>query len=218
MNKIFDVDNKLFTALNKMWDLIILDLLWMLTVLLFVGPACTSLYYAIAKNIRRSRSYPGQTFWHSFKLNFKQAAIIGAMQIAAGLWIWYSYHFALAMAPESTFGQVYYWVVVFEFILFSMVSVYVYPVLSRFTMKTGKILKLSFYMSIRHFFSTTIYGVLGIVGVVLAWHYILFSPIVLVAPAIYMLVLSIPMEKVLRIYMPKKEDQDEATQDAWYYE
>lgn len=218
MNKIFDIDNKFFSTLAKMWDLLVLDVLWIISVLAFVGPACTALYYAVAKNIRKSRDYPGKSFWHSFKLNFKQAAILGVMQILCVLWIFYSYNFAMAMDESSYFGQVYYWVVVLEAILFAMVSVYIYPILSRFNMKIGAILKLALYMSIRHFFSTTIYGVLGLVGVYLCWQYILLSPIVLFAPALYVLILSIPMEKVLRRYMPKKEDQSENEQEAWYYE
>ena len=106
---------------------------------------------------------------------------------------------------------------IIQAVLFVMVSIYVYPVLSRFSMKTKDILKLSLYMSFRHL-PTTLFGMLGLVGVVLLGDYFLLSPIVLFAPAVYVLILSLLMERVLRVYMPKKEDQDEIEQEAWYYE
>ena len=62
------------------------------------------------------------------------------------------------------------------------------------------------------------FGLIGIVAIVLIGDYLLLSPFVLLAPAVYVLILSFMMEKVLRAYMPKKEDQDEIEQEAWYYE
>ncbi len=217
MNKLFDVDNKFFSTLSKVWDLIVLDLLWLLTVLIFIGPACTGLYYAVVKNIRKSRGYTGGTFFHSFKTNFKQAAVIGIFQIIIGFGLFVCYTFAINMNPDMYFGQIYYWVTVFLILVFAMVSIYVYPVLSRFTMKTGAILKLCLFMSVRHI-GTTLLGVVGIALVVFSWTMIVYSPLLLVAPAVYVFLLSFPMEKVLRRYMPKKEEQSEQEQEAWYYE
>ena len=217
MSKVFDVDNKFFSALSKIWDLMVVDFLWIITLPAFIGPACTAMYYAIVKNIRKSRGYPSKTFFHSFKQNFKQAAFIGIGQIVIAAGLIFSFLVAQGMNEKSYIGQVYYWLVIILAVLFVMVSIYVYPVLSRFSMKTKDILKLSLYMSFRHF-PTTLFGMLGLVGVVLLGDYFLLSPIVLFAPAVYVLILSLLMERVLRVYMPKKEDQDEIEQEAWYYE
>ncbi|MBO6064980.1 MAG: DUF624 domain-containing protein [Lachnospiraceae bacterium] len=217
MSKIFDVDNKFFSTLSKIWDLMVVDFLFIITLPAFIGPSCTALYYAIVKNIRKSRGYPSKTFFHSFKQNFKQAAIIGIGQLIIGGGLIFSYTFATAMDAKSYIGQVYYWLVLILAILFVMVSIYVYPILSRFTMKTKDILHLSLYMSFRHL-PTTMFGLIGIVAIVLIGDYLLLSPFVLLAPAVYVLILSFMMEKVLRAYMPKKEDQDEIEQEAWYYE
>ena len=217
MSKVFDVDNKFFSALSKIWDLMVVDFLWIITLPAFIGPACTAMYYAIVKNIRKSRGYPSKTFFHSFKQNFKQAAVIGIGQIVIAAGLIFSFLVAQGMNEKSYIGQVYYWLVIILAVLFVMVSIYVYPVLSRFSMKTKDILKLSLYMSFRHF-PTTLFGMLGLVGVVLLGDYFLLSPIVLFAPAVYVLILSLLMERVLRVYMPKKEDQDEIEQEAWYYE
>lgn len=217
MKNVFDVDNKLFSGMTKIWDLFVVDFLWIITVLAFFGPACTALYYTTVKNIRKSRGYTAQTYFHAFKTNFKQAAILGILQIVIVVGLVVGYQFAISMDENSYIGQVYFWVIILQAVLFAMVSVYIYPVLSRFDMKIGGILKLSLFMAFRHL-PTTIYGVLGVVGVLMCWEYIFLTPIVLIAPAIYVLILSLLMEKALRNYMPKKEDQSETEQQAWYYE
>lgn len=220
MSKIFDVDNKFFSTLSKIWDLMVVDFLFIITLPAFIGPSCTALYYAIVKNIRKSRGYPSKTFFHSFKQNFKQGSIIGIIQIIIGFGLFNCFRVAYdpdIMSKDSYFGQVYFWLCVIFTILFAMISIYVYPVLSRFTMKTRDILKLSLYLSFRHL-PTTLFGIAGIVAISLIGDLILLSPFVLIAPAVYVLILSFMMEKVLRAYMPKKEDQDEIEQEAWYYE
>ena len=84
MSKIFSVDNKFFTTINKIVDMMWLSILWSLCslpllFLLFtfmveqqivlllivllpiafitIGPASAALYYAIVKSVRRERSY-----------------------------------------------------------------------------------------------------------------------------------------------------------------
>ena len=217
MEKLFDVNNKFFTFMGKLFDLIVLNVLWVLTLVCFVGPACTGLYYAIAKNIRKDRDYATKSFFHSFKQNFKQASVIGILQIVIGFGLWWCYQFALAMDPNVTFSKIYFWAILVLIVLFIMMSIYVYPILSRFSMKTTAILKLALYMSVRHPL-TTIVGFAGIVIAIVYPALVFFSPLVLCVIGLYVLLLSFPMEKALRKYMPKKEDADENEQEAWYYE
>ena len=58
--KLLDVDGGFMTFMTKAGELIILTLVWMVSLIpvVTVIGATTSLYYAIVKNIRRSRSYP----------------------------------------------------------------------------------------------------------------------------------------------------------------
>lgn len=203
--------------MGKIFDLIVLSIMWVLTVLCFVGPACTGLYYAVVKNIRRDRDYTVKTFFHSFKENFKQASVIGIIQVIIGGGLVICYKFALAMDPNVLFAKIYFWAIVVLIVLFCMMSIYVYPILSRFSMKTTQILKLALMMSVLHPV-TTIVGLAGIVLAICFPQLVFFSPLVLCVAGLYVLVLSFPMEKALRRYMPKKEEVDENEQEAWYYE
>lgn len=218
MSKFFDVNNKFFTTLSKIWDLIILDIIFLIALFAFIGPACTALYYAIVKNIRRSRDYTWSTFWHSFKSNFRQGAVLGVLQLVVGAGLLFCYSFAVKMNPDVYIAQVYYWVTIALILLYFMISIYMYPLLSRFSMKNIEIIRMSLFLSFRHL-PTTILGMLGFAAVILFWDRgLMFSPLVLVAPSVYVFLLSFPMEKVLHKYMPKKEDLTEEEQMAWYNE
>lgn len=217
MNKIFDANNKFFSALSKVFDMMVLNFLWIVTVVAFIGPACTGMYYAVVKNIRRSRDYTARSFFHAFKINFKPAAILGIIQLLIGGGLVWCYEFAISMNPDAYVGQVYYWVVIVMGLLFLMCSVYIYPVLSRFDMKPFAIIRMSMYLSIRHI-PTSIAGAAGLVVSFYCLNYIFSSPLFLFVPVLYTFVISFPMEGVLRKYMPKKEDAGENEQEAWYYE
>ena len=103
MSKFFSVDNKFFSTVNKivdllwlsfLWSLISLPMIFIMIVFLFeydkvglyililfpisvitVGPASAALYYAVVKSVRRERSYATKCFFHALKTNFKQGAL-----------------------------------------------------------------------------------------------------------------------------------------------
>ena len=78
MGKLFDLDSPFIRALNRVADLMILNLV----VLFFVivpftgGAALTGMHYVLLKMVRNEETYVVKGFWKSFKLNFKQATII----------------------------------------------------------------------------------------------------------------------------------------------
>ncbi len=104
MAKLFNIENPLFTSINKFVDMIFLSLIVDLICLpaiftgimafdltdgfygimafifvlamALVGPAFTALYYASAKSVRRDRGYAVSEFFKAYKSNFKLGAII----------------------------------------------------------------------------------------------------------------------------------------------
>ena len=91
-------------------------------------------------------------------------------------------------------------------------TVYVFPILSRFTMKTVNMWKLAFVMGIR-FFPVTAVVVIGTAALVWIQIYILPIPCAAFIPGCWCFVVTFMMEKVLLHYMPKPDEGEE----AWYY-
>ena len=211
---IFNSENKFFSAMNKAWDVLVLNFYFILTVILGIGPAATALYYAIVKNVRRSRSYATKEYFRAFRDNFKQGFIIGIIQLICAASLYFCYEYAMAMRADSTFGQIYFAVWFLFTVLFVFISMYVYPVLSRFSLTIRKTLRMAFVLALRHLPTTIGITMILIVMGLLCY---LFYPAYLFAFAVYALLKSLLMEKILCRYTPKPEDGDTST-DAWYLE
>ncbi len=162
MGKLFDLDSPLMRALSKMADImwlniltllfavpLILEQLFFLGPVLFgdfefevsfviwawvfgiicsfpVGPALTGMHYVLLKIVRDEESYVTKSFFKSFKENFKQAAILQIIQfVVAGILL-----LDYLLMKDNT-GLYRYLVIAIALILY-MVSLYIFPLLSRF--------------------------------------------------------------------------------------
>lgn len=78
MKGLFNYNGYVFSALSKMGDLVILNIITFLFCIpiITIGPALTAAHYAALK-IKRNENYVLNNFWKSFKENFKQSTLIG---------------------------------------------------------------------------------------------------------------------------------------------
>ena len=78
MNRLFSLDGKLFHILSRIADLILLNVLWLLSSLpiITIGASTTALYYVMLKIVKNEDSYIIRSFFHSFFQNIRQSTII----------------------------------------------------------------------------------------------------------------------------------------------
>lgn len=209
----FSPDSSLMYYMTKAGWIIILNIVFLLSCLpvFTIGSACTSFYYAMMKSIRRDRGYPLLEYWSSFKRTFVQGTMV---TVLLGIWLAVLLHLwnvAVVMSGETgVFLQKIYLTL---FVLSGAVSCYLFPVMSRFTMKLSAMLKLSFVMAVR-FLPYTIVILAGTLGIGWIWFRFLPIPLILIWPGIWCMVITFMMEKALRKYMPAPKEGE----DAWYYE
>lgn len=230
--------------MGKLWDLLMLNLLWLglctfwfflffqfipqdsaaiFILLLFllqgltIGPATTALYYTVVKVIRRERGYMFRQFVSSFKSNFKQGAILGELYMIIAYILWIDYQYANALISEGNkFGMVYQIGANAIIVILTITLLYVFPILSRFSLKISGIFKTALMMGIRHFPFTILLALL--LGVCILGVFLL-PPVILLVPAPCCLVMSFLIEKIFKKYMPKSEGNPEETgKDEWYLE
>lgn len=216
MNGLFNMDNAFFTTIGKIVDIVIVSFLWtiLLIPIVTIGPATTALYYTMVKVIRKERGYLFREFFSSFKANFK----VGALST---LWVILFYIIILTdirISRDIEGIPGFLLVAVFNslLILITAMTIYVFPVLSRFKIKTKELLKTSLFMSMKHLPTTIL---LAVIILVFALAVYIFLPVVFIAPGLCMLVVSFLMERVFRKYMPEKSGESEGeypTRDEWY--
>lgn len=188
---------------------------------LLAGPASTAFYYTVVKVIRRERSYMFKEFIRSFKLNFKQGILLALVYVMFAALMLFDVDYSKQLSEQgSKYGSVMFgvFVVIGIFVLFTMI--YAFPLLSRFTVTLKHLFKWSFYISVRHIGWTLLMAVMFACTVIIMYFsFFAAPPLMLILPGIYTLVMSFPMEKVLKKYMPKEDGVDEEDGvDRWYNE
>lgn len=207
----FGYDGKAMNFLHKTGEIILVNIVFLLCCLpvVTIGPAITSFYYAMMKSIRRERGGPVKEFFHSMKRTLGRGTLL---TIGIILWIailWYGRQMVRANADEAvTFPLVLYDVVIAVSVC---ILIYLFPVFSRFEMKAGKMIQMSFVMSIR-FLPITVIVAAGSALIGLLLIYVLPIACILVVPGVWCYLVTFLMEKALLHYMPAAKPGEE----QWY--
>lgn len=223
MSSFFNPENKFFSTLGKVFDLLVLSLMWLIFCLpvITIGPASTAFYYTVVKVIRRERSYLFKEFFRSFKLNFKQGVIVTLIYVVLAVLMVIDIDFAMQLTQDgSKVGSALYGIFMVEALFVIFTLVYIFPVLSRFTVTIKHLFKWAFFMSMRHLGWTLLLVVLFVgTAVMMVLSFLYLPPLCIILPGIYTLLASLIIEKVFRRYMPKEEEGgEESGVDRWYNE
>lgn len=214
MGEFFNLDNPVFSAINKFVDMIFLSIVYIIICIpiITIGPATTALYYTVVKNIRRERGYPLREFFRSFKDNFKQGFVLtlifGAIYLV--LYVDLQYARSLTGSLASTARGIF----IGMLLIVMSINLYVFPYLSRFEAKTSLILKSSLFLAIKHLPSTILMLVVFLSGAYFTRNLVI---IIFIIPAATILIQSFMMERIFKKYMPEKSEEDsEKRLDEWY--
>ncbi len=214
MRKILTFEGPIIQFFHKTGELIIATMLFLLFCIpiITVGASITSFYYTVIKSVRRERGYVTAEFMRSLRRTLGRGSIL-----TVGMLAWFG---LLWLGKRQTNGHMA--LAYNTLIIVSIcVSVYIFPVLSRFEMNLTGIVKLSFVMSIRYFYYT-IPILIGTVLLVWFQYFYLPIPCIFILPGVWCYMVTFMMERALLGYMPAKEEVKEDSQsietDAWYYD
>ncbi len=229
MAKFFNPENAFFTTINKIVDTIWLSLLWTICSLplITIGPASCGLYYATVKVTRRNRSYVTKEFFKGFKQNFK-VGVPASIIFWVFAWVmWIDYQYSVALTENgSAMGNVYLVVFAAGALIEAFLLMWVFPVLSRFTVTLPQLFKSSLAISAKHFVRTLILILIAVFWALFIRVRLsaeeLFSLLTLVpfvAPGATSLIRSFIIEPVFKKYQGESAgDPEETGIDEWYRE
>ncbi len=216
MGNFFNMDNGFFTALGKFVDMIIISIVWLIMCIpvVTIGLSTTSLYYVVVKVIRRDRGYLVREFFHSFRTNLKSGIISGVLMILFFSVLFFDRKFATTLTGTQGFVLL----SIFNAMIFLLicVTIYIFPLLSRFSMGIRQLFKTALFMSMKHLPTTIL---LFIITAACGVGTYIIRPLILISPALCILLMSLLLERVFKKYMPKKSaDAESAGIDEWYLE
>lgn len=216
MNNFFSHDGQVIGILEKIGNVIILSVLWIICSIpvITVVASTASLYYAVVKTVRKEMGYPVKEFFRMFsKCILKGIALFVILAIFIAVLILgriYAGDENAVFLPSSAEARFILCVVYDALLVLTMLpGIYISPVLSRFKLRNTDILKMSFVMSIRYIYITAL--LIASIAVVLYLQYrILPMWTVVIMPGAMAYVLSFPFEYVMKRYIKvTKENEDE---------
>lgn len=156
MASIFEADSPLMRFLSRFADVMVLNVLFVLTSLpiVTIGASLTALNYTAMKLTAGTCESVRGDYLHSWRGNLKQATAIWALTLALGvvLWLWFVVAEYLNVPGGVRFvlyAMVY--LVTFRFVI---ALIYVFPYLAKFEGTTREVIRNARIMSLRHLFSS----------------------------------------------------------------
>lgn len=220
MDRFFNMDNKFFSVMGRVADLIILNVIFLICCLpiVTIGASLTALHYVTLKMARNEESYIVKSFFKSFKQNFKQATIINIIMLVIGAILYFDLHIVMGMS--GSLSQVLYIIFIAFAFLYLIVFLYIYPVLSKFYNSTKNTFRNAILMSIRHLPYTILMAVITIApaSVFLIQNIQVQSTVIML-----LLLMGFSLEafinghflaKIFDNYIPEQENSEDAQIDA----
>lgn len=159
MNSIFSMDNKFFSFMNRVADLIILNLLWLVCSipLITAGASTTALFYVAMKMVKGEESYITRDFFKSFRQNFRQGTVIWLIMLAAGVFL--AADIRIVSLSDISFKNYILPVFIFLVIVYSIILLYIFPLLARFENTTRNMFRNALLIGIRNLPYTILLGI-----------------------------------------------------------
>ncbi len=202
----------LFRFLNKMADIIILSIVFVLTCIpvVTIGTSGTALYYTVQKVVKRDHGYLLKEYFRSFKENFKQTLLIWLVMLLIAL----ASATAFLMLNEYRimgyfFGN-FFVIPGAILLLLAAYAIHVFAYIARFEGTTKDVLKTSAQIAIMNLPKTVACTIIFFASIV-AILYVL--PLFIIIPAVACLLINVMLESIYRKYMSDEELAAEEEKD-----
>ena len=222
MGKFFDLDSPFISFMNRVADLMILNIIYVLCCIpvITIGPATTALYYVTLKMVRNEESYIVKSFFRSFKLNFRQGLIMWLIDLVfIGVMVLdFSVLNGRIAGVENPGTPVFSFVRVALMVLAVLALftlTFTFPVLAKFDNTIKNTYRNAFLMSCRHFPTTLAAVALWAVAFLLGYlfpqllivHFlIMFSLVAFIASFLFV--------RAFDHYIPAQEAEEELPEES----
>jgi uncharacterized membrane protein YesL len=198
----FSYDGSFYTWTGKFFDLMAVSFFWLLGCLPIVtaGAAWSAMYSAVSRSVRQDIGTVGKKFWNAYRRDMKPSIPVW-LTFAGGILVLLLNIGILHSKTTGLFGLFFMMFYALCILILIMAACYAFPALSRFDMPAGWVIKVSFYMTFRHFPVSLL--LLLLFGV--SYLLILKIPLLVVfVPGIATLLSSFLIEPLLERHMPKE--------------
>ena len=209
MKKFFNLDSPFMIFLSNLTDVVILNVLCLVCCIpiITIGPSITAMHYVTLKMAREEEILVVKYFFKAFKENFKQAVLAWLGFLVITIVFFLDYRILKAMGLDNTKVLLMVIGAIYMFVCFT--TMYVFPLMARFSNPLKQTLKNALFMSILHIFKTVVMAVIYVIPfVLLPLHYnviLVFLLIGLSGPAY---INSFLWKSIFKKYEPEEEIEE----------
>lgn len=184
MKGLFSINSPFWEMTDRLLRLLWLSILWAVCSIPIVtmGASTTALYSITLKYVRGEEGYLTSSFFRAFRANFKQATVIWAVFLAAGLFLFADFAVYYRGGVEHPFSLILFTVFMGILAAYIFANIYVYPLLAHFDNTIRRTICNSLLMALCHLPSSIAMAVFSFA--VTAVGFTLFPPLLLAAPGI----------------------------------
>ncbi len=164
-------DSKFMQALGTIADLMILNILTLLLCLPIItaGASFTAMHYVLLKITRNEEGNIIEQYFYAFKMNFRQATILWILMLIVYVLLFVDWRIMRMQGDE--FEGIVIILLYAAIAIIYLVSLYIFPVLSRYQNTIGGTIKTAFAMSVYGItmLRTFIAGIIALVPLVILY-------------------------------------------------
>lgn len=150
LSNLFNVENDFWMFANKVADMVILEIIWLVCCLpvVTVGAASTAFWHVFVRMAKDEEGHVVSDFFRAWKERFKTGTGIWMIQLAVGGFFLADFSICLNLGTKGSMFLVgalgmllFFWL---------LLSVWFYPLAGSFSFTWKKVLTNSFYLTMRH--------------------------------------------------------------------
>lgn len=170
LQSLFGMEGPVWKFFNRTADLILLGILWFVTSipLVTLGASTTAAYYVVLSMVRKEEGYLFRGYVKSFRLNFKQATVAWLLLLVAFTFLGIDIFYYASRAGQA--AKIILGISACLGIGLLLLTLYLFPVISRFSNTTTRQFSTAFLLAGRHITRTIPLGVLAAGYVALCWR------------------------------------------------
>lgn len=173
MKNIFRPEGALFRIAERLTNLVVLNLLYLLFCIpiFTIGPATAALHYVTLKYAANEEDRVWAPFIHSFKQNFKQGIVVGLLTTGVGVFLAFDLYWIYQMVNAGqAFDKIVLVIVSLACIIYLMMTAYIYPLLARYDNSLKQMFRTALILAIRHLPATVCLAVISAAPIVLLMY------------------------------------------------
>ena len=146
-------DSPIYRILSKIFDIVMVGVLWIgcCCGIITIGASTAALYYVMLKLAKNEEGSLVHSFFHSFKMNFKQSIPLTLLELLYLFVVFFEISLIRTMSAELSNTSALYGLCIAVLVIGTGIYSWVYPYFARFTDTVGGTIRKGALLAVGHF-------------------------------------------------------------------